>query len=255
VTKVIGVIQARTDSTRLPNKTLMDILGKPLIVHVIERVQHAQLIDTVILATTTRSVDTPLASLVETQGISVFRGDYNDVLDRYYQVATQYHADVIVRITGDCPLIDPRIIDTVVQVFLKNHYDYVTNTLPPTYPDGLDVEVFSYEALTKAWNKATLTSDREHVTTYIRTHPDQFSLHNVSNPIDFSEFRWTVDQQEDLQFIREIFKRLYPKQKVFYMEDIIALLKKHPELQEINRGIQRNEGYIRSLKQDKNVSR
>jgi len=255
VTRVIGIIQARTDSTRLPNKTLKDIQGKPLILHVIERVQHAKLLDNVVLATTTRSIDTPLANLVQTQGIPVFRGKCDDVLDRYYQAAIKYHAKVIVRITGDCPLIDPQVIDIVVQVFLQYHYDYVTNTLPPTYPDGLDVEVFSYEALTKAWNEATLASEREHVTAYIRTHPKQFTLYNVKNPVDLSRFRWTVDQQEDLEFVREIFKRLYQKEKIFYMEDILTLLQEHPELQEINAGIQRNEGYLRSLQQDKKVKR
>ncbi len=251
MTKIIGIIQARTDSTRLPNKILKDIQGKPLILHVIDRVQYAKLINKVILATTTRSVDTPLAELVQTQGIPVYRGNCDDVLDRYYQVATQYHAEVIVRITGDCPLTDPRVIDTVVQVFLQHNYDYVTNTLQPTYPDGLDVEVFSYKALKKAWSRATLASEREHVTAYIRTHPEQFTLYDVKNSVDLSKLRWTVDQQEDLEFVREIFKWLYAKQKIFYMEDIVTLLQKHPELQEINKGIQRNEGYLRSLKQDK----
>jgi len=255
VTKVIGIIQARTDSTRLPNKALKDIQGKPLILHVIERVQYAKLLDKVVLATTTRSIDTPLAELVQAQGISIFRGDCDDVLDRYFQAATQCHAEVIVRITGDCPLIDPRVIDTVVQVFLQHHYDYVANTLQPTYPDGLDVEVFSYKTLKKAWNEATLASEREHVTAYIRNHPEQFTHYNIKNSVDLSKFRWTVDQQEDLEFVREIFKRLYTKEKIFYMEDILPLLQQHPELQEINAGIQRNEGYLRSLKHDKKVKR
>jgi len=255
VIKVIGIIQARTDSTRLPNKTLKDIQGKPLILHVIERVQHATSIEKVVLATTTRSIDTPLADLVQTQGIPVYRGDCDDVLDRYYQAATQYHGAVIVRITGDCPLIDPHVIDTIVQIFLQHHYDYVTNTLQPTYPDGLDVEVFSYKALQKAWNEATLTSEREHVTAYIRNHPELFTLYDIKNPVDLSKYRWTVDQQEDLDFVREIYKRLSKKQKIFYMEDIVELLQQHPQLQEINARIQRNEGYLRSLKQDKKIRR
>jgi len=255
VNNIIGIIQARTDSTRLPNKMLKDIQGKPLILHVIQRAQHAKLLNSIVLATTTRAVDTPLANLVHAQGIPVYRGECDDVLDRYYQAATQFHADVIVRITGDCPLIDPRVIDQIVQVFLQHHYDYVTNTLQPTYPDGLDVEVFSYQALTKAWKEATFASEREHVTTYLRNHPEKFTQYDVKNPVDLSKYRWTVDNQEDLEFVREIYSRLYPKEKIFYMEDILTLLQQHPELQEINAGIQRNEGYLRSLKHDKKVRR
>jgi spore coat polysaccharide biosynthesis protein SpsF (cytidylyltransferase family) len=255
VTNIIGIIQARTDSTRLPGKVLKEIQGKPLILHVIERAQYAKLLNSIVLATTTRAVDTPLANLVQAQGIPVFRGECDDVLDRYYQAATQFHADVIVRITGDCPLIDPHVIDQVVQVFLQHHYDYVTNTLQPTYPDGLDVEVFSYQVLAKAWKEATLTSEREHVTAYIRNHPEKFTQHDVKNPIDLSKYRWTVDNEEDLEFVRQIYSRLYAKEKIFYMENILTLLQEHPELQELNAGIQRNEGYLRSLNHDKKRSR
>lgn len=255
MTNIIGIIQARTDSTRLPNKAFKDIQGKPLILHVIERVQNAKLLDKIVLATTIRAIDTPLVDLVQAQGIPVYRGECDDVLDRYFQAATQYHAQVIVRITGDCPLIDPHVIDTVVQVFLQHHYEYVTNTLQPTYPDGLDVEVFSYETLTKAWKEAALASEREHVTAYIRNHPEKFTQYDVKNPVDLSKLRWTVDHQEDLEFVREIFKKLYTKEKIFYMEDILTLLEEHPELQELNAGIQRNEGYLRLLKQDKKVRR
>lgn len=255
MSNIVGIIQARTDSTRLPNKVLEEIEGKPVILHVIERTQHASLLNGIVLATTTRAVDTPLADLVRAHGIPVFRGDCDDVLDRYYQAATRFHAEVIVRITGDCPLIDPHIIDLVIQMFLQHHYDYVTNTLQPTYPDGLDVEAFSYKALTKAWKEATLPSEREHVTVYIRKHPEKFKQHDVKNPIDLSSYRWTVDNQEDLEFVREIYKRLYSKEKIFYMEDILTLLKEHPELKKLNAGIQRNEGYLRSLKHDKKVKR
>jgi len=240
------------DSTRLPNKVLKDIVGKPLILHVIERTRLAKSLQGIVLATTTRAVDTPLVELVQAQGIPVYRGECDDVLDRYYQAATQYHADVIVRITGDCPLVDPHIIDRVVQVFIEHRYDYVTNTLQPTYPDGLDVEVFSYDTLVKAWKEAILPSEREHVTAYIRNHPERFTQYDVKNPVDLSTHRWTVDNSEDLEFVREIYKRLYPKEKIFYMEDILTLLQKHPELQEINAGTQRNEGYLRSLKHDRN---
>jgi spore coat polysaccharide biosynthesis protein SpsF len=251
MTRVVGIIQARTDSTRLPNKALLDLQGKPLIIHVVERMKHTTLINELILATTSRSIDIPLTKLIENQGVPVFRGDCDDVLDRYYKAARQYKAKVVVRITGDCPLIDPRIADLVIQFFLQHDYDYVTNRLHPTYPDGLDVEVFSFDALEKAWKNATLSSEREHVTSFIWKHPNQFTLYNIKNPVDYSSYRWTVDQEEDLLFVREIFKRLYTKKKIFYMDDIIDLLKKHPELLKINSRIQRNEGYLRSLQKDK----
>jgi spore coat polysaccharide biosynthesis protein SpsF len=251
MSKIVAIIQARTDSTRLPNKVMADILGKPMIVRLLGRVKESTTIDEIILATTTRAIDTPLANIVRNYGLPVFRGRWSDVLDRYYKAATKYHARGIVRITGDCPLIDPQIVDKVIQVFLKNKFDYVSNTLERTYPDGLDVEVFSYTTLQKAWKEAFIASDREHVTPYIRNNPKKFSLQNVKQTTDFSHLRWTVDQKQDLEFVREIFKRLYHKQKIFYMKDIIALLQEHPELKEINAGIKRNEGYIRSLEQDK----
>lgn len=251
MTKIVCIIQARTDSTRLPQKALYDIVGKPLIIHVFDRIKYSTLIDTFVLATTTRPVDTQLVELVQKQGIPVFHGDCDDVLDRYYKTACHFNAENIVRITGDCPLIDPQIADLIIKVFLNNNYDYVTNTLHRTYPDGLDVEIFSFNALEKAWKKATLPSEREHVTPFIRNNPDQFTLYDVKNPIDYSTYRWTVDRQEDLLFVQEIYKRLYPKKKIFYMNDIVDLLNKHPELLKINSGIQRNEGYLRSLQEDK----
>ncbi|MBN1280620.1 MAG: glycosyltransferase family protein [Candidatus Thermoplasmatota archaeon] len=255
MTRIVAIIQARVDSTRLPNKALIPLEGQPLLLHVLQRVQHAKLLNGVVLATTTRPVDTPLVHLANDHHIPVFRGDCNDVLDRYYRAATEHHADVIVRITGDCPLIDPQIIDTVIRVFLQKSIDYVTNTLEPTYPDGLDVEVFSYTALTKAWKEARRTSEREHVTAYIRNHPEEFTLHDVKHTVDLSHLRWTVDQHEDLMFIKEIYKRLYDKQKIFYMNDILTLLQQHPEIQQINTGIQRNEGYLRSLNEDKELKK
>ncbi len=255
MSKIVAIIQARTDSTRLPNKVMADIFGKPLIIHLLERVKESTTINEIILATTTRSVDTPLVNVVRDYGFPVFRGNCNDVLDRYYKAATKYNADGIVRITGDCPLIDPAVVDKVTHVFLKHQYDYVTNTLEPTYPDGLDVEVFSYNALQKTWGEAILVSEREHVTSYLRNHPEKFSLKDVKHTIDLSYMRWTVDQQEDLTFVREVFKRLYNKQKIFHLQDIVDLLQKHPELIEINNGIQRNEGYLRSLEHDKKTKR
>ena len=251
MSEIVGIIQVRSDSTRFPQKALVDILGKPMIIHLLERIKKSKLIDQLVIATTTRKIDDPIVEVVRECGISIFRGSYEDVLDRYYQAAKKYHADIIVRITGDCPLIDPHIVDMVIQHFLENEYHYVSNVLEPTYPDGLDVEVLSYEALKKTWKEARLLSEREHVTSYIRNHPERFRISNVRNTVDLSHLRWTVDHEKDLEFVKEIFERLYNKKPFFLMDDILRLLKKYPKLKEINARIQRNEGYVRSLKKDK----
>ena len=251
MTKIVAIIQARTDSTRFPKKVLADVLGKPMIAHLIERVKKSKLIDQLVLATTTRKIDDPITDVAKENKINIFRGNFEDVLDRYYKAAKKYQADIVVRITGDCPLIDPHIVDQVIQYFLENKYDYVTNTLEPTYPDGLDVEVFSFKALEIAWKEAQLLSEREHVTPYIVNHPEKFRISNVRNTADLSNLRWTVDRKEDLEFVKEIFKRLYKEKTMFHMQDILELLQKYPDLKEINAGIQRNEGYLSSLKKDK----
>lgn len=250
VGKVVAIIQARVGSTRLPRKVQKSIAGRPMLWHVIERVKRAKLVDEVVLATTSKEEDKPLLDLVKESGIKGYAGSDEDVLDRYFQAATQFGADVIVRITADCPLIDPEIIDKVVKHFLDGDFDYVTNTLKPTYPDGLDVEVFSYEALRKAWGEARMASEREHVTPYIRKHPELFRFRNVEHEKDFSSMRWCVDTEKDLEFVREIYKRLYGKGKIFGMREVLNLLEKHPELMEINKGIARNEGYAKSLRED-----
>ena len=251
--KIIAIIQARLDSTRLPRKALINILGKPLIIHLLERVKESKKIDDIIAATTDRKVDDELVKVLKNQGVKVFRGSNKDVLDRYYQAATKYCADVIVRVTGDCPLIDPNIIDLIIQHYLDNDFDYVTNIIVPTYPDGLDVEIFSYETLKKTWEESKLLSEREHVTPYIKKHPEIFRLNNFKNSVDWSHLRWTVDQKEDLKFVIEIYKRLYNKKPLFLMKDILQILDEEPELKEINSRIQRDEGYLKSLKEDDNV--
>lgn len=249
--KIVAIIQVRMDSTRFPKKALAEILGQPMTIRLLERVKKSRLINEIVVATTTRSIDDPLAEVVREYGISIFRGSYQDVLDRYYQTAKNFHADIIVRITGDCPLIDPIIVDLVIQLFLDNEYDYVNNTLVPTYPDGLDVEVFSFKTLEETWKEATLLSEREHVTPYIKKHPEKFRIGHIGNEVDLSHLRWTVDREKDLEFVREIFKRLYNKKPFFLMDDIVQLLRKHPELKEINLGIWRNESYLKSLQKDK----
>lgn len=253
---IVAIIQARMGSTRLPGKVLIDIQGKPLLEHVIDRVRMARLIDRMVIATTFNEKDKAIIEFAKNLNIPYYVGSEDDVLDRFYQTAKKYKAETIVRITADRPFEDPEVIDKVVSYYLshKEGVDYVSNTIKPTYPEGLDVEGFSFEALGKAWKEAKKPSEREHVTPYIWNHPELFRLTNVENDEDLSHLRWTVDTEADLQFTREIYARLYHGQ-VFFMKDILALLSAEPELARINKGITRYEGYLRSLEQEQNRSK
>jgi len=252
--KVVAIIQARVGSTRLPKKVLKKIAGKPMLWHVIDRVKKAKLVDEVVLATTTKEEDKPLLKLAKESGVKSYAGSEDDVLDRYFRAAVEFGADVIVRVTADCPLIDPEIVDKVIKYFLDGSFDYVSNVrIKPTYPNGLDVGVFSFDALEKAWKEAKKLSEREHVTPYIWNHPEMFKLGNVGHEKDLSEMRWTVDTDKDLKFVREVYKRLYKKGRIFLMKDVLKLLEKQSELAEINKGIARDAGYLKSLREDRLV--
>lgn len=247
--RIISIIQARMNATRLPGKVLLDICGKTLLEHIIERVKQSRFIDSLVLATTSNPRDRALIELARQIGINSYAGSEDDVLDRFYQAARLFGAEVIVRITADDPFKDPQVIDKIVDYFLKHRLDYASNTIKPTYPEGLDVEVFSFAALEKAWRQASKPSEREHVTPYIWNHPEIFKLANIENAVDLSRLRWTLDYEEDLQFAREIYKRLY-RGNVFLMSDILALLKKEPELEKINQGFERDAGYKKSLQNE-----
>ncbi|MER3422660.1 MAG: aminotransferase [Nitrospiraceae bacterium] len=246
--RVVAIVQARMGSTRLPGKVLAEIAGRPMLWYVVERVRRARTVDKVVVATTGNSEDDAIAAFCADNCIQCFRGSEMDVLDRFYQAAKHFGADVVVRITGDCPLIDPEVVDKVVGTYLEGDYDYVSNTLRYTYPDGLDVEVFSFEALERAWKEAHLASHREHVTPYIRTS-GKFRVFNVENEIDLSKenLRWTVDDPADLEFVRAVYSRLGRGQRPFGLTDVLQLLKREPYLMEINKKAIRNEGYYRSL--------
>lgn len=249
--KVVAVIQARMGSSRLPGKSMADIEGHPMLWHVVRRAQRATLLNEVVVATSELPGDDAIADFCSREGIQCFRGSENDVLDRYYQAARARSADVVVRITGDCPLIDPGVIDKVVESFLTADYDYVSNTLVRTYPDGLDTEVFSFQALEEAWKQATRPSDREHVTPYL--HSQKFRTGGVENDETRShkKLRWTVDEVADLEFVREVYAGLRRKQKTdFGMREILAYLDENTELQSFNASITSNEGYYRSLLKD-----
>lgn len=246
--KIIAVVQARTGSTRLPGKILVDIENKSLLWHVINRVKMSKYIKDVVIATSDNKKDNAVEEFAKKYNFNFFRGSEEDCLDRYYRTAKKFKADVIVRITADCPLICPEIIDKVISEYLKGSYDYVTNMLFYTYPDGCDVEVFSFRALKKAWQECKDIVDREHVSPYIR-NSGRFKIKNVENekPVDPSEYKWSVDRIEDLKFVREVYKYLYKENKVFSYKDIMNLLKRHPELKQINSKTIMNEGYYKSF--------
>jgi len=251
--KTVAIIQARMGSTRLPGKVMEEIAGKPMLWYIIDRVKRSELIHGICVATTSTEIDRPIVKLAADSGTGSYAGSEEDVLDRYYRASKEFAMDAIVRITADCPLIDPRVLDRVIQRYLEGDCDYAANTLKPTYPDGLDVEVFSRAALERAWEESRLASEREHVTPYIWKNPEKFRLANVENNVDLSDLRWSVDENQDLEFVRQVYKHLYKEGYIFYMEDVLKLLEKYPALKQINRGIVINEGYYKSLKEDKIV--
>jgi len=241
-------------STRLSGKVMLEISGKTVLWHVINRVSKSELIDGLVVATTANHEDDTIEKFCNQNHITVFRGSEDDVLDRYYQCARKLNIENIVRITADCPLHDPAIIDLVIERYRQGNYDYVSNIDPPTYPDGIDVEVFSFRTLDIAWRNASFVSEREHVTPYIRKHRDLFKISNVTNNEDLSSYRWTLDQAEDFEFIQKIYKKFNESNTdEFYTQDIIGLLEKDPDLTSINSAITRNEGYAKSINEDKVV--
>jgi len=234
--KIVLIVQARMGATRLFGKPLNRVLEKPLLSYQIERLRRAKKVDEIVIATTDKAQDQEIVNLCVLEGVPVFRGSEDDVLDRYYQAAKAYQAEVVIRVTGDCPLIDPKIIDEVVDFYLSKlpPCDYVSNSLERTYPRGLDVEIFSFQVLDKAFHQAKKPEEREHVTLYFYEHPESFSLGSFKQAVDQSHLRWTVDTEEDFELISLIIKSLYPTKPNFTTEDILEQLQKHPEWASIN---------------------
>ncbi len=246
---VVAIIQARMGSTRLPGKSLAEIEKHPMLWHVIERVKRARLVDRVVVATSTSRADDAIEAMCCEVGVTCYRGSEHDVLDRYYMAARAEKAAQIVRITADCPLIDPEIIDRVVRRFQRGDVDYATNAMVRTYPDGLDTEVFSFSALERAWHEATRSSEREHVTPYLRM--GKFRTANVEcDSISlYQHYRWTVDEAEDLEFIRAVYRAMRGKEHSG-MRDVLELLERNPGLEKMNSEIVSNRGYYKSLFQE-----
>lgn len=246
---IVAILQARMSSTRLPNKVLKNILGKPMLQHQIERTQRSQKINSLVIATSNNIEDSAIIALGKKLNISTYAGHLTNVLDRYYQAAKTHKADIVVRITGDCPLTDPDIIDAVIKQHIEEKNTYTSNVEKTTFPDGLDVEVINFTALEDAWKNASKLSDLEHVTPYIRQQSDIKKGHYLAEH-DYSSYRWTVDEPEDFTFVALIYEKLGIHGQYFSSEDIYRLLKKEPDLLKINQNISRNEGYLKSLSAD-----
>jgi spore coat polysaccharide biosynthesis protein SpsF len=249
--KITVIIQARFGASRLPGKVLLPLAGKSVLEHVIMRVSRSSKVSGVMVATSVGSNDGKISEKCEALGIPVYRGSEEDVLDRFYQASMLSKPDHVVRITADCPMIDPAVIDKIIDEHIKNNTDYTSNTISPTYPDGEDVEVFKKSALEKAWKNAKLSSEREHVTPYIRNNPRIFKLLNIAYVSDLSAKRWTLDEEKDYRFLAEVFEGLYPADHFFGMDTILKFLRDNPNVEKINSDIMRNEGYQKSLKNDK----
>jgi spore coat polysaccharide biosynthesis protein SpsF len=245
---ITAILQARLGSSRLPRKVLLPLAGQPLLWHVIRRVQASQHIQQIVVATTTQGRDDELADYVAGLGVAVFRGAEQDVLDRYYQAAQAFSASVIVRLTADCPLLDPTIIDQTIAFFLSGSYDYVSNCLGAhrTFPDGLDTEVLTFSALETAWREARLPSEREHVTPYLYKNPQRFRVAGWLNGLDHSAERWTIDEPSDYAFLQKV----YPAVRGFGMQAVLAVLEQNPAWRALNAHLPTNAGYQKSLQED-----
>ena len=249
--RVVAVVQARASSQRFPQKVLADVEGHPVLVRLLRRVRGSSECSALAVATSTREDDDVVAHLAESEDVAVVRGPLDDVLERYRLAAEALDTEAVVRVTGDCPLVDPRVIDDVVRRFRETSADYVSNVRPPTFPDGLDVEVISRAALERSAREAARPSEREHVTEYIAEHPELFSPENVAHDPDLSDMRWTVDYPDDLEFVRAVFRRFREREEVFGMEEVIAALAHDTELAALMPTRARNEGLALSQAEER----
>jgi spore coat polysaccharide biosynthesis protein SpsF len=247
---IVAVLQARVSSSRLPGKVLKPILGASMLARQIERVKRARNIDCLIVATSIEASDSEVAAVCEATSTLCHRGSLDDVLDRCYEAAKQYQPAYLVRLTGDCPLADWSVIDQAIDFCVGGNFDYASNTLRPTWPDGLDVEVVRFAAFAEAWREAALPSEREHVTPFVYRRPERFRLGSLEQGIDMSQLRWTVDEPEDFVFVSKIYGTLYDGNPAFTTQDILALLHARPDLKTLNARISRNEGLKKSLDAD-----
>ncbi|MCQ2326575.1 MAG: glycosyltransferase family protein [Bacteroidales bacterium] len=241
---VNAIIQARCNSTRFPNKVFAEIDGKPLIWHVVNRLTYAKTINRIIIATTNNSKDDAIQKWCEKNDIACFRGNETDVLNRYYLAASEFQSDVVVRITADDPFKEPALIDAVVNKLISEGYDHVTNNFPPSWPEGLDCEAFTFDALEKSEKATHDEFEREHVTQYIYHNPDKFKIGNVMSPEDLSFLRWTIDKQMDYEMVKSIYAHRNPENRgILLLDEILDILEKYPEIKKINASIERSAMY------------
>lgn len=247
--RIVGIVQMRMGSSRLPGKMMKDLGPTDVVGLAVGRMSRARLLDGFVVATTDSPLDDSLAARCDELEVPVYRGSEDDVLDRFYQAARFFSAEAVVRLTGDCPFHDPEVIDLVIQAYLdgQGRLAYVNNVIPPTYPDGLDVEVVPFSALEEAWREATKESERQHVTPYIWKQPERFPQQVVKSETDLSHLRWTLDEDRDLEFITRTLARLKGDPFGFKTSDVLRILDREPELLTINQAITRNEGYALDL--------
>ena len=246
---VSAIIQARISSTRLPNKIFLNIEGKPMIEHIVKRISWSEKIDNILIATTVNPADDKLVEWSNKNNILVFRGSEKDVLGRFYDAAKFLNTDVIARITADDPFKDPVIIDHVISLLLEKKLDFAYNNKPPSFPEGLDAEVFTFWALRIAHEKSKDIFEREHVTQYFYKHPEMFRQENYINKVDLSNFRWTIDTEKDLEMVKIIYKELYKEGKIFLFDDILNLIKKKSDIAMINSEVKRSLMYKNTMKE------
>ena len=242
--KVNAIIQARCGSTRLPNKIFADIDGKPLLWHVVNRLTYVKSIDEIIIATTTNPADDRIEEWCSEQNVKCYRGSENDVLNRYYEASVANPSDVVVRITADDPFKEPSVIDKVITTLIEDGYDLVTDNFPPSFPEGLDCEAFTFDVLRTMEMSTQDSFEREHVTQYVYHNPDKFRIGNVSSGTNLSHYRWTIDSEEDYQMVKAVYgNRDKDAQGILLMDEILSILKKNPEIAEINSTVKRSAMY------------
>ena len=247
-TKTTAIVQARMGSTRLPGKTLKPLAGKPALWHVIDRLRHSKQLDEIVIATTLNTSDDVIEDFCDNINIKCLRGSEEDVLDRYYQAAKMLGSDPVVRITSDCPVIDPVVVDGLIKGYFEGEYEIYG--LGVEFPDGLDCVMFSFRVLEDTWKNAKLLSEREHVGPYMEKHPEKYKTGIYRKFKGMAHHRWTLDEEADLQFLEAVYDELYKEGEIFLTQDILDLMKRRPRLMEINSGITRNEGYLKSLSED-----
>lgn len=240
---ITAIIQARVGSTRFPNKIFSDISGKPLIYHVVNRLLKSSKIQEIVIATTQNPLDDTIETWSINNKIKCFRGDENDVLSRFYYAAKFYKAKIIIRITADDPFKDFLIIDNVINILISHKLSFVYNNNPPSFPEGLDTEVFTFDALEKAFRLSVDPFEREHVTQYFYRNPHEFPQKNICNNINLSNLRWTIDTVNDLEMVRKVYENLFTENEIFLTNDILKLIKQKPEIQMINQDVQRSDMY------------